>query len=145
MKLLLTDEVDSSFNINFFDMLISAVIDKLKCDFSDECEISLLITDDETIKELNNDFRKINKATDVLSFPMEEENMLGDIAISLDTARRQAADAEIALEREIAFLFIHGMLHLLGYDHEEGPEEEKEMFALQEEILKKLVDNGCIS
>lgn len=144
MKLLYTDEVESSLSPNFFNILIKAVMDKIEVDCSDECEVSLLITDDESIRGLNKDFRGIDRATDVLSFPMEEENMLGDIAISLDTAKRQSTDSGIAIEREVAFLFIHGMLHLLGFDHETGEAQEKEMFTLQEDILKKLVDCGLV-
>ena len=102
------------------------------------------MTDDETIKELNKNFRGKDKATDVLSFPMEENNMLGDIVISADTAKRQAADADIPLERETAFLYIHGLLHLLGYDHEKSTEDEAHMFALQEDILKSLIEGGLI-
>ena len=71
--------------------------------------------------------------------------MLGDFAISYDTAKRQAEEAEINIDRETAFLFIHGLLHLLGYDHETSKEDEEEMFALQEKILKKLVDYGTVS
>lgn len=144
MKLLYTDEVESSFKLEFFNMLVSAVFEKIGVDFDNECEISLLMTDDKSIRELNKDFRNIDKSTDVLSFPMEEETMLGDIAISLETAKRQAESADIHIEREVAFLFIHGVLHLLGYDHETDPESEKEMFDLQEEILKKLVDKGLV-
>ena len=144
MKLLYTDEVESSFKLEFFNMLVSAVFEKIGVDFDNECEISLLMTDDKSIRELNKDFRNIDKSTDVLSFPMEEETMLGDIAISLETAKRQSESADIHIEREVAFLFIHGVLHLLGYDHETDPESEKEMFDLQEEILKKLVDKGLV-
>ena len=125
MKLLYTDEVESSFKLEFFNMLVSAVFEKIGVDFDNECEISLLMTDDKSIRELNKDFRNIDKSTDVLSFPMEEETMLGDIAISLETAKRQAESADIHIEREVAFLFIHGVLHLLGYEHETDPEIEK--------------------
>lgn len=112
-------------------------------------EISLLMTDDERIRELNRQYREKDYATDVLSFPMsedpfEEGGMLGDIVISADTAAKQAADAGIELRRELAFLFIHGLLHLLGYDHEEGPEQEEEMFSLQEEILQNLIEKGKV-
>ena len=117
----------------------------LKLNSNNEYEISLLITDDETIRQYNKEYRNKDRATDVLSFPMEDEVMLGDIAISYDTAKRQAEEAEINIDRETAFLFIHGLLHLLGYDHETSKEDEEEMFALQEKILKKLVDYGTVS
>ena len=112
---------------------------------SNEYEISLLITDDETIRKYNKEYRNKDRATDVLSFPMEDDIILGDVAISFETAKRQSEEAEINIDREVAFLFIHGLLHLLGYDHETRQEDEEEMFALQEKILKKLVDYGTVS
>lgn len=137
------DEVESNFSIDFFEMLSKEVFSKV--DYNCKVEVSLLLTSDEIIKELNNQYRNKDKPTDVLSFPMEDKLMLGDIAISIDTAKKQAEEREIALEREVAFLFIHGLLHLLGYDHETSIEDEKEMFELQENILKDLVDKGKIA
>ncbi len=111
-------------------------------------EISLLLTDDAAIQELNRDYRGKDAPTDVLSFPMnegedallpEEGNLLlGDIVISLEKAAAQAELYGHSLERETVFLFIHGLLHLLGYDHERGIEAEKEMFAWQEQIIAAL-------
>lgn len=150
MKFFYTDETGSRFDIKFFENLNLAVLADLEeagYEFSikEEAELSLLMTDNENIKSLNSDYRGKDYPTDVLSFPMEEENMLGDIAISVDKAHEQAGEVGIALEREMAFLYIHGLLHLLGFDHETSPEDEKEMFDLQERILKKLVDNKEIS
>lgn len=150
MKFFYTDETDSPFDIKFFERLNDAVLSDLKeagYEFSikDEAELSLLLTDNDNIRSLNRDYRNKDYPTDVLSFPMEEDDMLGDIAISADKAAEQAHEAGIALERETAFLYIHGFLHLLGFDHETSDEDEKEMFALQESILKKLVDNKEIS
>lgn len=144
MKLLYTDEENSHLTYEFFMKIAEAVFDYLN-NKENQYEISLLITNDETIHLLNKEYRQKDKPTDVLSFPMEDDIMLGDIVISLDTAKNQAQEREIGLEREIAFLFIHGLLHLLGYDHETSVEDEKEMFALQEEILKKLIDYGAVS
>ena len=144
MKLLYTDEENNSLTYEFFMKIAEAVFDYLN-NKENQYEISLLITNDETIHLLNKEYRQKDKPTDVLSFPMEDDIMLGDIVISLDTAKNQAQEREIGLEREIAFLFIHGLLHLLGYDHETSVEDEKEMFALQEEILKKLIDYGAVS
>lgn len=141
--ILMIDEVESNFSIDFFEMLSKEVFSKV--DYNCKVEVSLLLTSDEIIKELNNQYRNKDKPTDVLSFPMEDKLMLGDIAISIDTAKKQAEEREIALEREVAFLFIHGLLHLLGYDHETSIEDEKEMFELQENILKDLVDKGKIA
>lgn len=144
MKLLYTDEENSHLTYEFFMKIVEAVFDYLN-NKENQYEISLLITNDETIHLLNKEYRQKDKPTDVLSFPMEDDIMLGDIVISLDAAKNQAQERDINVDREVAFLFIHGLLHLLGYDHETSVEDEKEMFALQEEILKKLIDYGAVS
>jgi probable rRNA maturation factor len=105
-----------------------------------EGEVSLSFVDDETIRELNLQYRGIDRPTDVLSFPIRDElfpDLLGDIVISLPTARRQSEEYGHSLEREIGFLFTHGFLHLLGYDHEDET-NEKTMFAKQERILRRV-------
>lgn len=115
-----------------------------------KAEISLLLTDNDDIKELNHKYRAIDKATDVLSFPLVEdwtafmtqaENdetvLLGDIIISGEKAIEQAKEYRHSWERELAFLFVHGLLHLLGYDHLEKKDEEI-MCKMQEEILAEL-------
>ncbi|TCS94758.1 rRNA maturation RNase YbeY [Hazenella coriacea] len=111
-------------------------------------EVSVTIVDNETIHNMNQEYRQVDRPTDVLSFPLwepdeewivseeEPEVPLGDIVISLPKAEEQAAEYGHSLDREIGFLATHGFLHLLGYDHE-TPEEETEMFAKQEEILKQ--------
>lgn len=83
-------------------------------------EVSLLLTDDARLKSLNREFRKKNKATDVLSFPAGEGSaeIAGDLAISLDTALRQADERGHELFDEVRVLTLHGMLHLAGFDHE---------------------------
>ncbi len=87
-----------------------------------ESTISVTIVDDEAIREINREHRGKDTATDVLSFPLEpepfsQERLLGDIVISIDTARRQAADYDAPVQREIYRLLIHGLLHVLGHDH----------------------------
>lgn len=108
------------------------------------CEVSISIVDNENIREINNQFRKIDKETDVLSFPSGEYEpdsyepcFLGDIAISVEKAEEQRLSYGHSFEREIAFLTAHSVLHLLGYDHMTD-EDEKEMFSKQEEILQKI-------
>jgi probable rRNA maturation factor len=110
-------------------------------------EISLLLTDDETIQALNRDYRGVDAATDVLSFAMSEGvgvaaaeglRLLGDIVISRERAVEQAEAYGHSLEREEVFLFVHGLLHLLGYDHERGEKAEQEMVALQDRIMTML-------
>jgi len=84
-------------------------------------EVTVLLTTDAAIRKLNRQFRHKNKATDVLSFPAEgigAEEIAGDLAISVETARRQAADQGHALTCELKVLILHGLLHLAGYDHE---------------------------
>ncbi len=97
--------------------------------------VSLLFADDETVRDLNNRYRGIDSTTDVLSFPSGEEGFLGDIAISVPRAQLQAAEFGHPLAREVAFLTVHAMLHLSGYDHMETEDEEK-MRVRQREILK---------
>lgn len=144
MNLLYTDEVNSHLTHEFFIQIAEAVFSYLN-NKENDYEISLLVTNDETIHSLNKEYRQKDKPTDVLSFPMEDDVMLGDIVISLDTAKKQADERKINIDREIAFLFIHGLLHLLGYDHETSTEDEKEMFSIQEKILKKLIDYNVVS
>lgn len=106
-------------------------------------EIELVLTNNSEIHKLNLQYRHKDAPTDVLSFVWEEgeesfpgeENMLGQIILSLDRAKEQAKEYGHSLEREMAFLSIHGLLHLLGYDHEVGPTEEKRMREREKEIL----------
>ncbi len=95
-----------------------------------DAAISLTLVDDDAIRELNREHRGNDKATDVLSFPLEPEpfsgeKLLGDIVISIDTARRQAADYDAPLQRELERLMIHGLLHVLGHDHMEAGERAR--------------------
>ncbi|MBQ8215347.1 MAG: rRNA maturation RNase YbeY [Clostridia bacterium] len=114
-------------------------------DFQRPCEVSVTFTDNEKIRELNAQYRSIDRATDVLSFPLfdedfedEEELALGDVVLSLEKAQEQAKEYGHSFEREVAFLVVHSVLHLLGYDHETSKEDEKEMFFRQEEVMKML-------
>ena len=106
-------------------------------------ELSVLITDDETVRELNREYAGEDSTTDVLAFSLREGEefaspdgvlRLGEVIISYPTARRQAADAGIPVEREIEHLLVHGVLHLLGYDHAE-PQEEERMRARERDLL----------
>lgn len=118
------------------ELIKKAVEETLKYEeFETDCEISVTFTDNENIKMLNKEYRDIDRETDVLSFPMDESDMLGDVVISLEKAKSQAEEYGHTMEREIAFLCVHSVLHLLGYDHETGEEDEKEMFGKQEAIL----------
>lgn len=105
-------------------------------------ELSLYITTDQVIRELNREYRGKDKPTDVLSFPMGEKvgsfTLLGDIVISWDTAKRQAKEYGHSTEEEIKRLALHGLVHLLGYDHELGGEEERKFFSLENYLLSEL-------
>lgn len=109
--------------------------------------LAILVIDDDEIRAMNHQFLGIDEPTDVLSFPDEaddfvqglsEEKLLGDIAISLPTAIRQAEAAGHPLESELAHLLTHGILHLCGYDHVTGPEDEAVMRAREEHYLGDL-------
>ena len=115
---------------------------------NNDCELSVTFTDNEGIKILNSQYRGIDKETDVLSFPLvdfaggdeppvdEPSQLLGDIVISLEKAVAQAEEYGHSFEREAAFLAVHSMLHLLGYDHVNGEEEEADMRRRQTDVLE---------
>ncbi|MDD4504019.1 MAG: rRNA maturation RNase YbeY [Clostridiaceae bacterium] len=139
------------------ETLVVQVVDKVlsfeECE--EEYEVSISFVDNEEMRSLNMEYRGIDKETDVLSFPMvefieagleeedenaeyiEEEIALGDIVISMERALEQSEEYGHSFNRELAFLLVHGMLHLLGYDHEEGA-SEGEMFEKQESILREM-------
>lgn len=117
--------------------------------FARDCELSVTFTDNEKIHLLNREYRNVDRPTDVLSFPMYsfsdgdlpvegEIVSLGDIVISVERAKEQADEYGHSLRREIAFLAVHSVLHLLGYDHEISENDEKEMFDLQDKIMNAL-------
>jgi probable rRNA maturation factor len=105
-------------------------------------ELSILLLDDAGIKTLNRTYLKKNRPTDVISFPQYDDmsrpggmHLLGDVAISLETARRRALQSGSRYRGEFAVLLIHGILHLLGYDHEASPRAAREMAARENELL----------
>lgn len=112
-----------------------------------DAEVAVMLTDDAGIRTLNNNWRGIDKPTNVLSFPAlqptgpvgedDPPRMLGDIAIAYETMRREADEAEKPFEHHLSHLAVHGFLHLIGYDHEADGEAE-EMEALETEILARL-------
>jgi probable rRNA maturation factor len=117
--------------------------------FGFDTEISITFVDDNQIQQLNKQYREKDTPTDVLSFPMFNKDdfsalpkdqiiPLGDIVISAQTAKHQSVIYNHSFEREIAFLTVHSLLHLLGYDHEQSKLDESIMFEKQEEILKTM-------
>lgn len=138
------------------DLIKAAAAATLKyMDFRKDVEISVMLTDNEGIQALNAMHRNLDRPTDVLSFPMFEYDedgeiikdfaefnemgdlCLGDIVISLERAQEQAEEYGHSFVREVTFLTVHSMLHLLGYDHM-TPEDEEEMFGYQNEILEEM-------
>lgn len=117
-------------------------------DITKEYSVSLIFTDAKEIHEINRSYRNIDRPTDVISFAMmdsendyempEGENELGDIFISIDAVREQAESFGHSVQREVCFLFTHGLLHLLGYDHM-NDEDEKAMFQIQDVIIDEIV------
>ncbi|RLA94020.1 MAG: rRNA maturation RNase YbeY [Deltaproteobacteria bacterium] len=101
-------------------------------------ELSVLLVEDAEIRELNRRYLGRDRPTNVLAFPMEgpQSFPLGDVVISTETAEREARERGVSLEEEMALLLAHGVLHLLGYDHERGGEEEALMRAKEEELLQ---------
>ena len=134
-----------------YEEIITAVVNEAldyeNCPY--EAEVNVLLTDDEDIRQINKEYREIDRATDVLSFPMADYDMasdyfnpetgellLGDIVISVDKVKEQAEKYGHSETRELAFLVAHSMLHLCGYDHMVD-EERLVMEKKQEEILKR--------
>ena len=116
-------------------------LDKLK---TGDVTFNIIFVNNPYIHELNKNYRNIDRETDVITFALEddktfnpEERILGDIYISIDKAKSQSEEYGHSLKRELCFLSVHGMLHLLGYDHMEK-EDERVMFNLQEEILDEM-------
>ena len=114
----------------------------------DSHEVSLVITDNDQIQQLNKKYRKIDKPTNVLAFPMQEgqfgnitPGLLGDIVISCETAQKEAKSANINLTERISQLLIHGILHLIGFDHEASESDAIKMKEKSLELLRQIEDN----
>ena len=110
----------------------------------DEAIFNVIIVDNNYIHKLNKEYRNIDRETDVITFALEDDKtfnpdirILGDVYISIDKAKSQSEEYGHSLLRELSFLAVHGMLHLLGYDHM-NKDDEKVMFTLQEEILDEM-------
>jgi len=136
---------DQEWQESFFNSILTTAIQYLKID-DKKVEIGLHLVMPERSQELNNTYRHKDKPTDVLSFPLEEHSLetygilpLGDIFICLDVARSQAQEFNLPLKEELTRLTVHGLLHLMGHDHERSEADEKKMIELQEEIVKEIL------
>ena len=118
-------------------------------EFPYDAEVSVTFCDNEYIRGLNNEFRGIDRHTDVLSFPMYDGGefdeiecrdgaVLGDIVISIERAKEQAKEVGNTFHHEVAFLTVHSVLHLLGYDHERSPEDEEDQCQRQRAIIENV-------
>lgn len=130
-------EVDYSFLPKVIDKCLS--LEGIKSSI-----FSIIFIDDEKMQELNNTYRGIDRTTDVLSFAFEDneevitsDRILGSIFVSIPKMEEQASEYGHSKTRELSFLVVHGLLHLLGYDHTKGEKEEKEMFSRQELVLNE--------
>lgn len=134
-------------------LLRRAVVETLEYEsYKCDAEVSITFTDNKKIHALNSKFRGVDRPTDVLSFPLldfdgsekdktmprELETMLGDIVISLEKAREQANEFGHSFEREVTFLCVHSMLHLLGYDHEKSESDDEDMRERQRRIMERI-------
>ena len=111
--------------------------------YEEPLQLSIVLTDDPSIRELNERWRGKDSATDVLSFPLDEGPLLGDVVISLDTAAQRVNEPDWHLEDEVLFLLIHGALHLLGHDHIE-PEERDRMEAAEQRLWTAMGRAGTL-
>ena len=124
---IIDEQTECSINSESLENQIKTILPLLNCQNK---ELSILLTDDEKIRKLNKQYRNKNMSTDVLSFSQSEgeengleHNLLGDIVISITTAMRQSSEHNLSINEEIVLLLIHGILHLLGFDHERSDEE----------------------
>lgn len=145
------NDTDTPVSYKLKKLVRRAVTSSLEYEgFENKCQVSVTFTDNEGIKALNSEYRGIDSETDVLSFPLtdfeggeeppvdEPDVSLGDIVISLEKARAQAEEFGHSFERETAFLCVHSMLHLLGYDHVDSEEDDREMRRRQRDILNNM-------
>ncbi len=135
--------------VNDLKNLLKIIEREFKFKGISQLELSLTLCGKKRIRSLNRMYRKKDKITDVLSFPVYDSFLekklsgyigLGDIFICLDVAKTQAKEFKISVREELIHLFVHGFLHLLGYDHEISKKEEKKMFALESKLISQLKD-----
>lgn len=138
----ITNETKENINIEFLNEVAEYA---LKSEGVSNAIVNIIIVDNNKIRTINRDYRNIDRETDVISFALEDDDtfvklpirVLGDIYISIDRSKVQAIEYGHSLKRELAFLTVHGILHLLGYDHMIKSDEEI-MFQKQEQILNDL-------
>lgn len=140
----IVDEYNCDFKYDYLDKVIRKTLEMEKVD---KAIFSIVFIDDDTMHILNRTYRGIDRSTDVLSFAFEdnetldlETRELGEIFISIPKMKEQAREYGHDIVRELSFLTVHGLLHLLGYDHTLGKKEEKEMFDKQDLVLEQFAE-----
>ena len=142
-RILINKEVyDKEITKEFVKKVVDQILNNLQLE---NVEVSITLTDNDIIKSINKQWRGKDKPTDVLSFPQGDTigykyRVLGDVIISLPYAKNQAREIGHSYKAEIVRLLTHGILHLLGYDHETNEEDAKVMFNLQDKIFEKVID-----
>jgi probable rRNA maturation factor len=137
----ITEGISPEFDVGFLEQAAQEVIHHEHA--SEDADVTIMLTDDEQIRELNNQFLEVDEPTDVLSFsadfvdPDNQHTYLGDVIISIPRAQAQAQAGGHPLIDELKLLVVHGMLHLLGYDHADDTEKD-EMWSVQRDILEHL-------
>ena len=142
----IVDEYGCNFDYSYLDKIILKTLEVEKVSASN---FAIVFIDDEKMHEMNKKYRGIDRTTDVLSFAFEDTEkivynirQLGEIYVSIPKMQEQAKEYGHSEKRELAFLVVHGLLHLLGYDHTKGEKEEKEMFNKQEVILNEFEETN---
>ena len=148
-KILIDNQQKTKIQTRRISQKTELILNALGCNAH---EISIVILDDRQMTQLNETYRGISKPTNVLAFPMQEgqfsditPGLLGDVVISLETAEREAITAMISLEERISQLLIHGILHLLGFDHEMGDREADAMEKKSLELLRLVEKNDNLT
>jgi len=141
MEVIISNNSGIALDVGFFQELAENILSFEK--IGTDAELSIVLVDKDEIQNLNAKYRGINTPTDVLSFPQPQDDfegpcLLGDVVISPQVAESQAVKYQHSFEKEMAILLIHGILHLIGFDHEES-EEKEEMQKREEEIFNRLV------
>jgi probable rRNA maturation factor len=143
MKLQLINQSDVRMPKSFIeDWLVSVEAELLKKKIKSrelKKELVVVFMDTKPARKLNQQYRKRDYATDVLSFQAVDEGALGDLVLCPQVLKRQAKEHSLSFQAELGYMLLHGVLHLLGYDHEENPKDAKKMFELQDQVFERLM------
>ncbi|MBC2704886.1 MAG: rRNA maturation RNase YbeY [Desulfobacula sp.] len=145
LKILIDNQQKKKMPTETIRQKTKQILNALGCDAH---EISIVMTNNDQVQQLNKTYRGIDKPTNVLAFPMQEgqfaditPGLLGDVVISCETAQQEADKANISLDERMSQLLIHGILHLMGFDHEASPSDARKMEDKSLELLRKIETN----